>query len=234
MTEFLGPYELGPGGENLGIYTGDARELAKEIPDESVDLIFTDPVYQNIDDYRWLAETAARVLKPDSAALIWYGIGYMPEILDALRAGGLHYRWQGIMWYKNREKPLHCDMGYSLYAGLFWMEKGRMTARRTMDLFGVNVFDPADTIAMSGRSNHTWGKPPFAIKKWVEAFCKENAVVLDPFAGGCTVPAVCKMLGRRWLAFEIVPGVAEDGRERVRLTQPPLFVPQDEQIVLFE
>ena len=66
---YLGPYLLGPNDVNQGIYTGDARELARAIPDESVDLIFTDPVYQNIDDYRWLAETAARVLKPDSACL---------------------------------------------------------------------------------------------------------------------------------------------------------------------
>ena len=35
----LGPYDLNT------IITGDARELAKAIPDESVDLIFTDPVY---------------------------------------------------------------------------------------------------------------------------------------------------------------------------------------------
>lgn len=34
------------------IVTGDARELAKRIPDESVDLIFTDPIYDCIDDYR--------------------------------------------------------------------------------------------------------------------------------------------------------------------------------------
>jgi len=52
------------------IVTGDARVLAERIPDESIDLIFTDPVYQNIDDYRWLAETAARVLKLDRACLV--------------------------------------------------------------------------------------------------------------------------------------------------------------------
>ena len=40
MTK-LGPYELGPGGECEGIYTGDARILSEQIPDESVDLIFT-------------------------------------------------------------------------------------------------------------------------------------------------------------------------------------------------
>lgn len=65
MNGKLGPYDLNT------IVTGDARELAEAIPDNSVDLIFTDPVYDKIDDYRWLAETASRVLKPDRACLVW-------------------------------------------------------------------------------------------------------------------------------------------------------------------
>ena len=71
-TVKLGPYLLGPNdtSEN-GIYCGDARELAKAIPDESVDLIFTDPVYDRIDDYRWLAECASRVLKSSGTLLVW-------------------------------------------------------------------------------------------------------------------------------------------------------------------
>jgi len=40
------------------------------------------------------------------------------------------------------------------------------------------------------------------------------------------------MLGRRYLAFEIDPDSAELARERVRNTQPPLFVPQPEQATL--
>ena len=51
------------------IVTGDARVLAERIPDESIDLIFTDPVYDRIDDYRWLAETAARVLRNNGSLL---------------------------------------------------------------------------------------------------------------------------------------------------------------------
>ena len=53
------------------IVTGDARALAERIPDCSIDMIFADPIYENLDDYAWLAETAARVLKPDSACLVW-------------------------------------------------------------------------------------------------------------------------------------------------------------------
>ena len=46
------------------IVTGDARQLCEGIPDESVDLCLTDPIYQNLADYEWLGQFAARVLRP--------------------------------------------------------------------------------------------------------------------------------------------------------------------------
>src|SRR5437868_6367545 len=79
------------------IITGDARELAQYIPDESVDLIFTDPVYQDIGDYVWLVQTAKRILKPNSACLMWQGQQWLAETICALdnerHTGGLTYRW---------------------------------------------------------------------------------------------------------------------------------------------
>lgn len=73
------------------IVCGDARDLAERIPDASVDLVFCDPVYDAIDDYRWLAETSARVLKPDRACLVWQQVGLIPQTLDAMTS--LSYRW---------------------------------------------------------------------------------------------------------------------------------------------
>ena len=61
----LGPFLLGYNDINQGIYIGDAKPLCEDIPDESIDLIFTDPIYQNMDDYAWLAEMASRKLKPN-------------------------------------------------------------------------------------------------------------------------------------------------------------------------
>lgn len=137
----LGPYELGPNDtpEN-GIYTGDARELAKAIPDESVDLIFTDPVYDRIEDYAWLAETAARVLKPDSACLFFYGIGYLPETLNAVNHGKLNYRWQGI-WYQSNNMQ-RADMGFCNYSPFLWLDKGKSKVVTPMEAsFTVVVED---------------------------------------------------------------------------------------------
>jgi len=58
--------------------------------------------------------------------------------------------------------------------------------------------------------------------------------VLDPMVGGGTVPAVCKMLNRRYLAFEIDPDTAELARQRVAQTQPPLplVIPEQQTMTL--
>ena len=70
--------------------------------------------------------------------------------------------------------------------------------------------------------NHHWHKGTAKISRWLGHYSRVGAFMLDPFCGGGSMPAACKMLGRRWLAFEIDPDVAERARERVRMTQPPL------------
>ena len=80
----IGPYEC------CSIITGDARELAKEIPNESVDLIFTDPPYEAsaIPLYKWVSEAAARVLKPSGILLVYLGHLYFR---DQLQNAGMIY-----------------------------------------------------------------------------------------------------------------------------------------------
>jgi hypothetical protein len=226
-AEKLGPYILGPNDtpEN-GIYTGDARELAQAIPDESVDLIFTDPVYDRIDDYRWLAETAARVLRQDRACLAWYGPRQLRSVLLAMTAleffhlvscympscfalrspiKNMWMTWRGLLIFGKGDLETN---GYSRDYCDFIVDKKR-----------PNLWQP---------ENHHWTKNPDVIAYYTQAFL-DDGFVFDPFTGGGTVPAVCKMLGRRYLAFEIDPDTAEMARQRVRQTQPPLFVPQPQQ-----
>ena len=227
MTDRLGSYLLGPNDtpEN-GIYTGDARELAKAIPDESVDLIFTDPVYQNIDDYRWLAETGARVLKPDRACLVWCGLGFLPQHLEALSAF-LRYRWQfAVMQMDGPTCPSKrfFHKGFNKWHSCLWFEKGTSCPSRHIVDFVISKKENVN--------GHKWRKGTGSYQHWLDRFVDANAIVFDPFTGGGTVPAVCKMLGRRYLAFEIDPATADLARQRVRDTQPPLFVQGAEQLEL--
>jgi hypothetical protein len=196
------------------IVTGDARALAPSIPDASVDLVFTDPVYDRIEDYRWLAQTAARVLKPGGALLAFYETKSLPETLTALSTG-LRFRWQFIEYRSNGVKVYPAPGGGTLYVGLLWFDTG---ASRPRFVWDVKI--AAMTVAKS--TNHMWSKPPTTILYYLEKFTAPSALVYDPFAGGGTVPAVCKMLGRTFLASEIDPATAERARERLANTQPPL------------
>jgi len=222
--EYLGPFYLGPNDTaNNGIYTGDARELAKAIPDESVDLVFTDPVYDRIDDYRWLAETASRVLKMDGACLAFCGIGWQEETQAALRAAGRPVTWILPIVYSAGNTPRFHQKGFGKWTMLLWA--GGEPVAHFCDA-QISCFE-------NKGSGHRWTKNMRPIAAYLKAFACSNALVLDPFTGGGTVPAVCKMLGRRYLAFEIDPEVAQTARDRVRDTQPPLFVPEPEQAALW-
>lgn len=217
----IGPYELNQ------IVTGDARELAEAIPDNSVDLIFTDPVYDRIEDYEWLAKTAARVLKDDRGCLTFGGIGWLQQETEAL-ARHLSYRWMMPTYQPTISRRADCFFG--LWYPLILTEKGRVKFN----------FTPQD-LRVSRRfqslpANHSfhWTKDPDVIGYYLQAFTHPDSIVFDPFTGGGTVPAVCKMLGRNCLAFEIDPVTADKARERVRLTQPPLILPEPIQSTLFE
>ena len=124
MIPRLGPYLLGPNDENQGIYTGDARELALVIPDESVDLIFTDPVYQNIEDYRWLAETAARVLRDGGSVLTYLAHIHLASIL-AVMTEHLDYRWLLVEKKISTGTLIWSLRLYSHYIPLLWLSKGK-------------------------------------------------------------------------------------------------------------
>jgi len=219
-TDKLGPYELNQ------IYTGDARQLAKAIPDESVDLIFTDPVYQNVADYEWLAETAARVLRANTNLLCYCAHTNLPEILAAL-SQHLTYRWILIQRKLGPQSRMWDYHVFGTYIPLLWFSKDK----------GFPVRWIRDTVSISPHGeavNHAWTKNYEGVSHWLARFTEVGAIVVDPFCGGGAILGSCKQLRRQYLGFEIDPNTTEIARRRVAQTQPPLFVEQPEQLTMRE
>lgn len=114
------------------IVDGDSRELAKALPDESVDVIFTDPPYPRefLPLYEWLAETAARVLKHGGLCLAMAGQSYLPDVY-AMMGRHLTYHWTFLLetpgekctiWPRKVSpgwKPV-LSFGKGAYAGPWW------------------------------------------------------------------------------------------------------------------
>ena len=204
------------------IVTGDARELAKRIPDESIDLIFTDPVYDRIEDYEWLAETAVRVLKPDRACLACCGILHIDYSISVMR-NHLDYRWLVGGFYQARAIPYR-------WFPCIWMDKGK--TKRLELVWDMQPINRGHKLPDADTVNHKWQKPIHWIARFIEALCPQNGIALDPFCGGGAVAVANHVLSRNYIAFEIDPEIADLARERVLNTQPPLFVPEPEQLEL--
>ncbi len=207
------------------ITTGDARELSKLIPDESIDLIFTDPVYDRIEDYEWLAKEAQRILKPDSACLAWTGTHVLAETILAMKKN-LTYRWI-LHIFKRAFGGSYLFKGYKIInkqTPCLWFDKGRK-------LPNTFIWDVEPTGHERNKA-HKWMKGRKETTSWINSFSNSGDIVFDPFSGSGTIPAVCKMLGRNYIAFEIDSETAELARERVLNTQPPLFVLEPEQLEL--
>lgn len=222
----LGPYLLGPNDENQGIYTGDAKILAKEIPDESVDLIFTDPVYDRIEDYEWLAKTAARILKPRGHLIAFYQTNLARQTANAIYGGGMDTSWV-LSTYLRGGPSRRLAIGHTKQR-LAWL-----CLKQGTSMWQHRLVDVLESITVpKGKKLHAWQKDGKAIIKWVNWLTGANDITLDPFCGGGTISTACKKLGRPWLAFEIDPNIAELARQQVAQAQPPLFVPEPQQLEL--
>jgi site-specific DNA-methyltransferase (adenine-specific) len=217
----LGPYPLN------AIITGDARELGADVPDASVDLIFTDPPYHRkyLPLYDWLAQFSARVLKPDGFVLTYIG-NYWKDDVMALFRPHLQYFWDYILLMGNSSviwQRRTVARGKSILA--YRPKGGKGLPRNNV----LGWFEGGER----DKRYHDWGQDKATARYYIECFSSVGQIVLDPFVGGGTTAVVCERIRRPFLAFEIDPTTAELARQRLKGedTHPfaslPLFQPQN-------
>jgi site-specific DNA-methyltransferase (adenine-specific) len=136
----LGPYRLGydPADDNAGIYTGDAIELLKVLPDESIDLVVTSPPYDDLRTYgghSWdffsIAKQLIRVIKP-GGVIVWV-------VADQTKNGSesgnsfkqaLYFKTQGLnLWdtmiYHTDKSPMNDRRYQACFEYMFVFSKGK-------------------------------------------------------------------------------------------------------------
>ena len=205
------------------IVTGDARELAKRIPDKCAALAFADPPYwvgynygnktdRDMDyiDPLWLANELQRV---GNVAMITPGIANV-------------YIYPKPYWIIAWHKP--AAMGRNISGGANNWEPILVYGKCRMDIDVVKAMIIPDIES----DFHYCPKPLKLMLQLIEQYTDANDLVIDFTCGSGTTCKAAKMLGRNYIAFEIDPNTAERARERVRNTQPPLFVLQPEQTVM--
>jgi DNA modification methylase len=203
----IGPYELDQ------IYQGDCRELSRHIPDHSIDLIFTDPPYlkEYLYLYDWLADEAPRVLKPNGFLLTYVG-GYWKDKVMTSLGRNMEYFYDYIVWEPE-------------YGPILWQRKTITRCKSIMAYRQVGSIGlPRTTVlgvwlgSEQDKRYHVWGQDESEARYFIDCFSKRGDLVLEPFSGGGTTPAICKLINRSFVAFEIDPSAADVSRSRVDTT----------------
>lgn len=232
----------------IELYCGDCLEVMKQIPNESVDLVLTDPPYnisQNkkiFRDYRsgkngdiimdfgewdynfniipFLTE-AKRVLNDNGSIIVW----------TSEQLFGEYRRWfekemhpkQLLVWVKSNPLPQFRLVGYRQATELlFWAMKRKNTKSNPNFIFkGQREMINvfyAPIVGGKERVKHPTQKPLSITKKLIERHCKPNGVVLDCFMGSGTTGVACKELGRNFIGIEIEPKYYEIAKKRINDT----------------
>jgi site-specific DNA-methyltransferase (adenine-specific) len=195
------------------IHCVDCRTGLAALADESVDVIFTDPPYLAdlyADAYGILAEQAARVLKPGGWLLTYAPQYHLPQIMQIL-GEGLEYYW--IVAQLNQ--PNANAVVYARHVMAMWkpiLVYAKPPVERPPKAF-------CDMVSGKRQKRyHAWEQSIHEALHLLCRFARPGDLVVDPFAGSGTIPLAAKLLGLRYMGFEIDPDTHRIATERMQQT----------------
>ncbi|MBC8204124.1 site-specific DNA-methyltransferase [bacterium] len=210
-------------------YHADNREIFPEIPDESIDLILTDPPYKDYQsqrpvlypkqkpisesefDLEFFLRESFRVLKDSGHFYCFTDHSKFPAIKNALDASGFRYK-NCLVWVKNNHGSgdLKGDWAPQHEFIIFAVKgKGRH----------INRPRPSNVLKFPKVKNEKYShgtvKPVSLLSKIVEASSEPGELVLDPYAGVMSTAIACIRSGRNYLMIEKDEDFFRRGFERI-------------------
>ena len=217
------------------ILYGDAYKLIKEIPNKSVDLIYTDVPYLYKNGGGGNSEISKRIIaKNQSIKDISNGIDYsiLDEFKRVLKKLNLFiwcskmqiidilnyfadYNFEILVWCKTNPQPSTNnvwlpDVEYCLY----FREKGV----RLNDGYDLKSKWYLGAINQRDKKlyNHPTIKPLDLVERHIKETTQVGGVVLDAFLGSGTTAVACKELERNFIGFEINKAYYEIAVDRLK------------------
>jgi len=204
--------------EKNKIHCIDCLEGLKQLENNSVDLVITDPPYGMgfVSNYRKIKHKA--IVGDDSFPL---------EILEecfrvAKKAVYVFCRWDNLSelpkpksvlaWVKNNWSmgDLEHEHGRQWEAIAFYPQEGHKFIKRIPDVISCD---------RTGNDLHPTQKPLKLIRTIIHS--NKGNLVLDPFMGSGTTAVACKELGRDFIGFEIDKEYVEVANKRLKQSVLP-------------
>lgn len=214
MSRYLRPRRLGPvpplaeaPALASGILHGDCVTVMATLPADSIDLVLTDPPYgcnyrdrsgrrvANDNRTDWLQPAfaqIARVMKPGSLCVSFYGWHVVDQFMAAWRAAGL--------------RPVAHLVFPKRYASRTGTFEARHEQAYVLAKGSPKVARPIPDVlpwAYTGNRLHPTQKPLEALSPIIAALTRPGDMVLDPFAGSGSTLVAAQLLGRGYVGIEL-------------------------------
>jgi len=178
------------------ILLGDMREIGNRIPDNSIDLILTDPPYLSefIPLFSDLSRFAERVLRPGGLCLTYSGQIHLPEIYTRM-GECLEYLWTfAIRHTGGAQRIFKANVNTAWKPILAYVKPP------------LSIYWDAFIDVTSGgveKDLHEWQQSEGEAAYFIQNLCPQKGIVLDPFCGSGTVLSAAKKLNRQYIGIEI-------------------------------
>lgn len=226
------------------IMLGDCFELLKDLGDNSVDLILTDPPYniskhsyfevnssdkkfgkishdfgdwdKNELDLENLFSEFARVLKKGGSVIIFYDIWKCNKIKEAA-IKNCFKQPRVCQWVKTNPTPINSKKNYLSNSIEFFFTFVKNKCPTFKAEYDKGIYDFPLPYGKT-KTCHPNEKPLNLFKSLIEKHSYEGDLILDPFAGSGTTGVACLELGRNFILIEREPEFYNLCQKRVSQT----------------
>ena len=203
---------------------GDCIQVMKEFPNNSIDLIITDPPYGDNIGYGWNNKTIKnnenplinclalvecyRVLRRNRSLYLFTNWKHYPFLTEfILRYTKFKIRHL-IVWKKH-----NFGLGWAFrhqYELVLVLEKGKPK-------YNLTNFSDVQTCSHINhdKNNHPHQKPVDLIMKMIEHSSNEGEVILDPFCGSGATCKGAEKMRRKWIGIELDERWIEIGESEI-------------------
>ncbi len=195
------------------LFVGDFRERCSEIKNSSVDVVFTDPLYEKDALPVWgdLGELCSRKLKPGGILMAYSGVLYLPQVHQML-GEHLTYLWTAAIRHSGRSKLVRAVNIHQAWKPVLVYYKPPLR----------KYWRPFYDMVTGGqeKEHHHYEQSVSEAIHYIKAVCPAKGVLLDPMMGSATsiVAGLHADLGLTCIGCEVDKAAFATAEKRVKET----------------
>ena len=223
----------------IKLNNGDSIEFMKELDNNTIDAIITDPPYnisrdnnfktmgrngidfgewdKNFNLTNWI-KIAQPLLKKGGNIVIFNDWKNMSYIVEELEKNNFEVK-DLIRWKKTNAMPRNRDRRFITdYEVAVWAVKkgGKWTFNRLSDTYEIpEIVGGITSKSEKINGGHPTQKPIYVMKWIIERLTNENEIVLDPFMGSGTTGVACRELNREFIGSELDENYFNIAQQRI-------------------